>query len=101
MATATRPARARRKQRYELQPYRSVHGESGAIAYAAGRDYIVVQFKSEATYLYTYRSAGRSHIEAMKQRAVRGGGLSGYISRNTHEKYEKKLEVIGHHLVAG
>lgn len=76
---------------YKLQPYGRKHGKSGVIAYAVGPDFIVVQFISREIYLYTYRSAGRAAIEAMKRCASIGRGLSTYISRYTHDKYQAKL----------
>lgn len=74
-----------------LRPYARVHRDSGVVAYATGPDYIIVQFRSGDTYLYTDASASRPHIAAMKRLAAAGAGLSAYISRHTHDRYARKL----------
>jgi hypothetical protein len=70
--------------------YSNLSSSSGVTAFKAGKDYIVVAFADDV-YLYTYASAGKSHIEKMKQLAEAGRGLGTYISRHVREHYEKKL----------
>jgi hypothetical protein len=66
-----------------LTPYKSRTGKhSGVNAYEAGRDYIVVQFKTYKQYRYTYSSAGTAAVEEMKWLASNQEGLSTFISRN-------------------
>ena len=45
------------------------------------------RFVDGAVYVYTYASAGRRHVEAMKRLARAGAGLSTYISRYIRAAY--------------
>lgn len=63
-----------------------INGDSGVYGYETGSDYITVQFKTGRVYAYSYLSAGRVHVEAMKVLAESGNGLNSYIN-----KYVKKL----------
>jgi hypothetical protein len=74
-----------------MKHYKDITGDSGVSAYEIGDDSIAVQFKDGAVYLYTYASAGRQTIEAMKRLAVGGDGLNSYINRNARKSYAKKL----------
>ena len=65
-------------------------GASGITAYEIGRDYIRVEFENEHVYRYTYRSAGHPNVERMKDLAIRGEGLSRFISSDARMKYEAK-----------
>jgi hypothetical protein len=56
-----------------------------------GGDYIDVRFKTGWTYRYSYRSAGTSAVETMKQLAASGHGLNAYINRHAKKAYEQKL----------
>ena len=69
-----------------MEKYKDLDGDSGVVAYEIGSDSITVEFGKGATYLYNYESAGSSHIEKMKELAVKGDGLNRYIN-----KYVKKL----------
>lgn len=65
-----------------MERYRNYGGGSGVSAYEIGFDYIKVKFSGTArTYTYSYRKAGRSHVEQMKVLALRGSGLNSYINR--------------------
>jgi hypothetical protein len=64
-----------------MHRYKSPSGNSGVLRYDTGRDWIKVEFK-DATYTYTYKSAGQSHINKMKKLAAAGEGLSTYIARH-------------------
>ena len=55
--------------------YKDLNRDSGVQAYDIGTDSISVQFKDRHTYLYTYRSAGKYHIERMKVLAI-GGSIT-------------------------
>jgi hypothetical protein len=59
-------------------------------AFETGPDFIRVRFVGGDTYLYTYRSASALTVEEMKTRAVRGEGLSTFISTTVKGGYEKK-----------
>ena len=66
--------------------YRNLGGNSGVSSYEIGSDYIQVKFNGTSRiYNYSYRKAGRTHVENMKSLAQRGSGLNGYI--NTHVKF--------------
>lgn len=65
-----------------MQRYRNLSGNSGVVAYQTGPDAIVVKFRGGDVYCYTCATAGRGHVEAMKQLAVEGRGLSGYIAEH-------------------
>ena len=72
-----------------MERYRDVSGDSGVSAYEIGTDYIRVQFSGiSRTYIYSYRKAGGSHVENMKQLARSGSGLNAYINRHTKHLYD-------------
>jgi hypothetical protein len=71
-----------------MKKYLGKSGNSGVIGYETGADRIKVQFRNNNIYSYTYRSAGKLHVEKMKLLALRGKGLSGYISQYVREDYE-------------
>jgi hypothetical protein len=63
--------------------------DSGVAAYEIGTDYIRVQFSGTShTYTYSYRKAGSTHVENMKQLARNGSGLNSYINRHTKYLYD-------------
>lgn len=71
--------------------YKNLSGNSGIKAYEIGDDSITVQFNSGDTYVYSYTVPGRDAVEAMKILAVKGIGLSTYISKVIRGRYEVKL----------
>jgi hypothetical protein len=71
-----------------MERYRNLSSESGVTAYAIGEDYIIVEFEGGKRYKYSYRSASADAIEKMKQLAVRGTGLNGYINSYVKHLYE-------------
>ncbi|MCH8518733.1 hypothetical protein LAT59_03145 [Candidatus Gracilibacteria bacterium] len=70
-------------------PYKNINGDSGVISYEYGEDYIKVKFKDNSIYVYTYESAGKIHIDKMKQLADLGQGLNAYINTNVKYLYVK------------
>jgi hypothetical protein len=62
-----------------MKEYKNVHGSSSVLAYEYGNDWIQVKFESGTTCKYTYKNSGRFNVEAMKQCADNGKGLSSYI----------------------
>lgn len=74
-----------------MQQYKNLGGNSGVLAYEIGSDYIKVEFKDSAVYLYTYASAGSQNIEEMKRLAIGGEGLNGFINIQVRKDYESKL----------
>jgi hypothetical protein len=73
-----------------VQAYSNLSGNSGVVAFETGPDFIRVQFVSGDTYLYTYRSASAPIVEEMKVHAVRGKGLSTFISTTVKGGYADK-----------
>ena len=66
-----------------MRPYKSKSGKSsGVTGYIPGKDYIIVQFNYDASYKYSYKSAGRDAVETMKKLASAMQGLSTYISQH-------------------
>lgn len=66
--------------------YGNLGGNSGVSAYEIGSDYITVKLNGTVrTYTYSYRKAGKTHVDKMKALAVRGYGLNSYI--NTYAKF--------------
>jgi len=64
---------------------------SGIAAYAEGKDYIVIQFKTGQRYRYDFAQPGRRHVAKMKALAHRTSGLTTYINQHVRENYSRKL----------
>jgi hypothetical protein len=76
-------------KRGQMKRYSDNTGTSGVVAYDIGDDFILVQFRdSDKIYCYSYRSAGKRHVERMKILAEQGAGLSTYVSQHVKDKYE-------------
>jgi len=71
-----------------METYQNLAGDSGVSAYEASAEQIKVQFDSGKTYTYSYRKAGRVHVERMKALAGEGRGLNSYIKKNTNFLYD-------------
>ena len=65
-----------------MDPYKNLNGDSGVVEYEIGMDLIRVQFRNRQIFRYTNETAGRDHVERMKELARQGRGLSTYISQN-------------------
>ncbi len=66
-----------------MQRYSSRSGKpSGVIGFEIGNNFITVQFTNFKTYTYTYRSAGMSTVETMKNLALAQQGLSTFIAQH-------------------
>jgi hypothetical protein len=70
--------------------YKNLEGNSGVLAYETGDDFIKVQFIGGVVYLYNSKVTGKHNIERMKSLAVRGRGLSTYISAVVKDRYAFK-----------
>jgi len=69
--------------------YKNISRNSGVKAYSIREDHIKVRFAgSTEIYTYSYRKAGKSHVENMKSLAEKGKGLSTYISKYVRELYD-------------
>jgi hypothetical protein len=70
--------------------YKNLDSHSGVLAYEAGDDFIKVQFTGGMIYLYNNKVTGKHNIERMKVLAIRGRGLSTYISTVVKDQYAFK-----------
>jgi hypothetical protein len=77
-------------RRPTLKRYLNLSGDSGILGYEFGDDFILVEFKSGATYRYGSVRPGQYHVDRMKARAIAGRGLATYISQNVGDLYEGK-----------
>ena len=71
--------------------YKNTSKNSGIISYSIGANYIKIVFKDGEAYLYSHKSAGKTHINKLKALAKEGKGLTTYINQHVKEKYESKL----------
>lgn len=72
-----------------MERYKDTGGDSGVSSYEIGSDYIAVKFSGTGkVYTYSYRKAGRTHVENMKQLAQKGSGLNSYINRHVKNLYD-------------
>lgn len=67
--------------------YRNLGGNSNVYAYKIDSSQITVSFNGGGTYVYTYSSAGVTKIEKMKQLAMHGRGLNGFIVAKANKSY--------------
>jgi hypothetical protein len=67
-------------------------GTHGVEFYEIENDDIIVQYIDGRIYRYTYASAGKEHIEKMKELAIAGAGLTTYINQYVKDMYESRLE---------
>ena len=73
-----------------MQRYLNLSGDSGVEAYGLRKAAILVKFRgSDRIYVYSDASAGPAHVARMKRLAQAGKGLSTYISRHVHDRYER------------
>lgn len=72
-----------------MERYRNWSGTSGVAAYEIGPDFIKVKFRDTSrVYTYSYRRAGRIHVDTMKALAQRGSGLNKYINLHVRNLYD-------------
>lgn len=72
-----------------MERYRNWSGTSGIAAYEIGADFIRVMFRDTSrTYTYSYRRAGRIHVDTMKTLAQHGSGLNKYINLHVRNLYD-------------
>ncbi len=74
-----------------MQHYKDLRGNSGVLAYRAGRNYIDIEFRGGSRYRYTHQVPGAQHVEAMKQLAAEGEHLATYINRHVRDRYALRL----------
>ncbi len=73
-----------------MQRYRNQSLTSGVVAYELGEEFIDVKFVGGDVYHYTTRRPGARDLLHMKELALRGEGLSTFISRHIRDRYESK-----------
>lgn len=71
-----------------MESYANRSGNSPIIGFEIENDRIIVWFKGGKSYSYSYRKAGKNHVETMKSLARSGSGLSAYITRNVKYNYD-------------
>jgi hypothetical protein len=72
-----------------MENYKNKGGNSGVCAFGIGADYIEVEFDGAVkTYTYSYRKAGKVHVDRMKSLAQSGSGLNSYINKNVKFSYD-------------
>lgn len=74
-----------------MEKYQNLGGDSGVSSYEIGDDFIKAWFNDGKGYLYTYSSAGSTHIEEMKRLAKKGQGLNAYINIHVRKLYASKI----------
>ena len=72
-----------------MVPYKNLNGNSGALRYKYGDDYITIMFRDGSVYNYTYASTGKMNVEQMKKLAQKGKGLTTFINKYVKGKFEK------------
>jgi hypothetical protein len=72
-----------------MQKYVDINGDSSVLSYLIGEDYIILKFMGiQRMFVYSYKKAGREHVENMKVMAQLGNGLDLYIKKNTNDLYD-------------
>lgn len=79
-------------ERILMQAYLNNGGNSAIKEFEIGADYILVKFKTDKIYKYSYKSADVERIEQMKTLALNGSGLNSYINRFVKYDYEKLMD---------
>lgn len=72
-----------------MERYKNVSRNSGVTSFEIHSDHIDVLFK-DTLYTYDYSITGKKHVEKMKELAIKGKGLSTYITQNVREKFAAK-----------
>ena len=75
-----------------MEKYKNLNGQSGVKSYETGSDFIIIEFRNDSRYLYTYESAGSKDIELMKSHAILGYGLNTFINKYVKDKYARRLK---------
>jgi hypothetical protein len=75
-----------------MKRYANKSGVSVVKSYAPQPDGIIVLFTNGEAYTYTHSSAGKYHIEVMKELADSGQGLGDYIQNEVKQGYARQLK---------
>ncbi len=69
--------------------YKNKNGNSNVSHYEIGLNFIRVKFNGiRKLYTYGYGKAGITNVEKMKDLAISGRGLNGYINQNVNDLYD-------------
>lgn len=71
-----------------MENYLNRRGNSPITHFQIENEKIIVWFKGGKSYSYSYRKAGKDHVEQMKILAKSGSGLSAYITKNVRFSYD-------------
>ncbi len=71
-----------------MKKYSNQRGNSPITHFQIESERIIVWFQGGKSYSYSYRKAGRNHVEQMKTLAKNGSGLSAYITQNVRFDYD-------------
>jgi hypothetical protein len=75
-------------------PYKSLNPDAGVTHYEIQDDAILIDFSDgRFRYLYNEELPGPAHVEAMKQRAVAGKGLTTYINQHVRDRYARRWAI--------
>lgn len=74
-----------------MKSYVHRRGETGVAAFETGPRSITIRFRDGSTYRYTYAKPGAHHVEAMKELASEGKGLTTYINQHVRGAYAARL----------
>lgn len=73
-----------------MQKYADLNNDSGVTSFLISDSSIKVWFNQDSySYVYSYESAGKYHVEHMKKLAIHGAGLNTYINRYVKDDYLK------------
>lgn len=75
-----------------MERYANLSRNSGVVGYDIGDEFISVRFSDGSVYRYTFLSAGRQNVEAMKGFATSGIGLNTFINKNVRNRYDSKMK---------
>lgn len=74
-----------------MKTYKNLSGDSGVVAYEIGTTFIRIKFEGESgIYTYSYKRPGKAQVESMKELALKGQGLSTYISQEVRTNFDTK-----------
>ncbi|MCC6370613.1 MAG: hypothetical protein IT236_06405 [Bacteroidia bacterium] len=74
-----------------MKTYKNLSGNSGVVAYEMGEKFICIKFEGESSiYTFNYRRPGRALVEQMKALALKGQGLSTFITEKVGANFDSK-----------
>jgi hypothetical protein len=74
-----------------MRHYGDSTGESRVRAFEFSADGITVEFSDGTIYRYDHATTGLANVQQMKQLALSGKGLNGYIDRYARRNYAIRL----------